>query len=445
MDKEKARVLTLDETHLMKARPHKYIKRLGAPGKYQYVYRMDENKTHKMQGATRRGLFGTPISQEDVPVLPMSRQSKKYTSPTKFVIQQPVRSEAWSRAGKLFKLEGGTKHENKIDAAMESLRSKGYEVIGEGGSGFILPISWRVVRPDGSQFYASKLKELQAELDGRVKTVYSMEKVGSMVVGVDEDRIKKLEDMGYKVTRSDKVPDTGKTFKLEGEEPKMKTFGYDRVKLSNNYSMEELVKLGEQVTNNPENRNPAHLEGKSVYIHTPAARKKLENISWAITYKLAEAKKLKTFNMEGEAPRHVILEGGPNRRLKPEEKATKFKAELGSSSPTHLKPEVKKNMNNMIHDILIPGGKNVWFDEIPLQQIFDIMEAHGVVPLQEDNTEWSGMLLGREAQITLPLAPKGTAEESATDMEYTPFKNATLHLSWYTMPSGRYEILSHVS
>jgi hypothetical protein len=70
-----------------------------------------------------------------------------------------------------------------------------------------------------------------------------------------------------------------------------------------------------------------------------------------------------------------------------------------------------------------------YHNEIPLSQIFEIVEKHAGKVVQEDNTPWSGFLCGDSGQTTF-------------DIEGVKFH---LFLSWYTMPSGRYEVIAYVS
>lgn len=55
------------------------------------------------------------------------------------------------------------------------------------------------------------------------------------------------------------------------------------IKLYHKYSIEELTKMMETIKNNPENQ----LIGQ-FYLYTEKARKKLDVISWAITYHLKD-------------------------------------------------------------------------------------------------------------------------------------------------------------
>lgn len=70
-----------------------------------------------------------------------------------------------------------------------------------------------------------------------------------------------------------------------------KCYGWDAVQLASNLTMEELVALQTEVQNDPKSKNPDH-DGptKSIWLYTKPARKKLDAIAWAITYKLQERK-----------------------------------------------------------------------------------------------------------------------------------------------------------
>jgi hypothetical protein len=69
-----------------------------------------------------------------------------------------------------------------------------------------------------------------------------------------------------------------------------------------------------------------------------------------------------------------------------------------------------------------------YHDSIPLQQIFNILAESDVQVLDVDGTPWSGILCGENASATFQTNVK-----------------ASLYLSWYRMPSGKYEIVSYVS
>jgi len=76
----------------------------------------------------------------------------------------------------------------------------------------------------------------------------------------------------------------------------IKTHGYNRVRMYQNLTLEELTELTNQVQDDPKNQTPKDEKGRpvdTIYIYTASARRRLENISWAITYKLHDLKNAK--------------------------------------------------------------------------------------------------------------------------------------------------------
>lgn len=100
---------------------------------------------------------------------------------------------------------------------------------------------------------------------------------------------------------------------------------------------------------------------------------------------------------------------------------------------------IKSKINRQLIDLTTPGNRTRYFDKIPLRDIMDILTRNGVIMLQEDNTPWSGFLVGDDAEDSFTLAP------ITSDPQYVPFTNAVLRLSWHKMPSGRYEIVTYVA
>jgi len=96
-------------------------------------------------------------------------------------------------------------------------------------------------------------------------------------------------------------------------------------------------------------------------------------------------------------------------------------------------------INSVLHDL---GLK--YHDAIPLDTIFDAAKAEGLIPLQEDNTEWDGLRCGAEGRCYFPV---GTAE-SCTEVNgldtFEPYKNRAIVLTWYKITSGRYEVVSYI-
>jgi hypothetical protein len=57
--------------------------------------------------------------------------------------------------------------------------------------------------------------------------------------------------------------------------------------MANNMTKEELVAMARQLTDDPANRNP---RAGSFWLFTKETHRRLDNIAWAITYKIGESK-----------------------------------------------------------------------------------------------------------------------------------------------------------
>lgn len=123
-------------------------------------------------------------------------------------------------------------------------------------------------------------------------------------------------------------------------------------------------------------------------------------------------------------------------------------------SSKKLPANLRKRANTDINTLLKP----TYFDSIPLKDIFKILEKHGIVPLQEDATYWSGILTGgvkKTEMVYFNLGWKeypGKLEKTVSAKypnrhgQYLIIPNAVLSLSYYKMPkSGRYEVIAYVS
>ena len=108
--------------------------------------------------------------------------------------------------------------------------------------------------------------------------------------------------------------------------------------------------------------------------------------------------------------------------------------------PVRLSPTVKKKMNKAIHMFgTNPETGNKYYDAIPLEEIRDAIKQFGYTTLQEDNTEWEGMLTGESGNEYFHLGTNLNREGF-----FEPVLNAQLALSWYRVPSGKYEITAYI-
>ncbi len=121
----------------------------------------------------------------------------------------------------------------------------------------------------------------------------------------------------------------------------------------------------------------------------------------------------------------------------------KFGKFIIEATARKLTQPVIKKINKEIHKYV----KDTYYQQIPLDDIFNAMKKFGIVALQEDQTEWDGMLLGgvkKTEQIYIDLGWADTKDENDYDRhEVVP--NARLNLSYYKMESGKYEVLAYVS
>lgn len=83
-------------------------------------------------------------------------------------------------------------------------------------------------------------------------------------------------------------------------------------------------------------------------------------------------------------------------------------------------------------------------NQIPLGTIFSALESNGLVPLQEDYTKWDGLLCGEEGRATIHLGDASDTQRIGGSTFYAEV-NHDLILTWYQMPSGRYEVVAYVS
>lgn len=65
---------------------------------------------------------------------------------------------------------------------------------------------------------------------------------------------------------------------------KRKNYFWDRKELSDNYSSDELEAWLSEIKSDPDSINPAHLLGQPINIYNKKAEKKMDSLTWAITY-----------------------------------------------------------------------------------------------------------------------------------------------------------------
>lgn len=103
----------------------------------------------------------------------------------------------------------------------------------------------------------------------------------------------------------------------------------------------------------------------------------------------------------------------------------KYKAG-GAPRVVSVKPSMGRNqaVGNSLREI---SGQ--YHAGIPIGKILDSVRSQGFEPVQEDGTPWEGMLTGAEGRASIDL--KGSKK--------------ALHVQWYKMPSGKYEVNAYLN
>jgi hypothetical protein len=101
--------------------------------------------------------------------------------------------------------------------------------------------------------------------------------------------------------------------------------------------------------------------------------------------------------------------------------------------PARIRQHVNAQISKLVDHIV---------DDIPLSDIAAVLRQNGLVLLQEDDTEWSGILTGRDGNILIPLA---TTNQQDSEGRYLEHLNHGLSLSWHKYDTGRYDVTAYVS
>jgi hypothetical protein len=100
-----------------------------------------------------------------------------------------------------------------------------------------------------------------------------------------------------------------------------------------------------------------------------------------------------------------------------------------------------RNIRTKVNRALTELTSGKYFESIPNDNISKILKEYGLILLQEDGTEWSGFLLGDNSRAHFDV---GYIKTKNSDNRYVAIDNVALIMSWYKMPSGRYEIVVYL-
>lgn len=106
--------------------------------------------------------------------------------------------------------------------------------------------------------------------------------------------------------------------------------------------------------------------------------------------------------------------------------------------PTPIKKKVNKALLNLT--------RNKYFSTIPLKTIETILSENDIILLQEDYTPWSGLLLGDASKVSIVVGDKNDIVRKLGFVTvFASYVNTSLELSWYRMPSGKFEINIYIA
>lgn len=77
-----------------------------------------------------------------------------------------------------------------------------------------------------------------------------------------------------------------------------------------------------------------------------------------------------------------------------------------------------------------------YYKTVPLDVIFKRLAELDIIVVDEEGSDWQGFISGKEGRIRLDLVDRNTREE---------ITNSMLILTWYKMPSGKYEVVTYLS
>ena len=86
---------------------------------------------------------------------------------------------------------------------------------------------------------------------------------------------------------------------------------------------------------------------------------------------------------------------------------------------------------------------DTYHNEIPTDEIWEAIENHGGVVIDEAGERWSGLFCGEQGQASMAIVFPEITDTWARSNKVTA--NMFVHISWYKMDSGRYEIVCYVS
>ena len=111
-----------------------------------------------------------------------------------------------------------------------------------------------------------------------------------------------------------------------------------------------------------------------------------------------------------------------------------------NESKEYLPETNKKPINRELYD-LTKG----YHDSLLIDEIGAVLKKHGLILLQEDGTEFSGIFSGEEGRAEIEVARNVSTADADGHPIYQPLENTMLILTWHKMESGKFEVIAYLS
>lgn len=112
--------------------------------------------------------------------------------------------------------------------------------------------------------------------------------------------------------------------------------------------------------------------------------------------------------------------------------------------PPKVTAKDRKGLSNALHSA-VPGD---FFESVPMAEMKDALRSRGYVLIQEDGTEWAGMLLGSDSHATFAIGKLSEGRMLNGMATYKPVPNVGLHVSWYHSENRKtkpWEVIKYIS
>ena len=114
-----------------------------------------------------------------------------------------------------------------------------------------------------------------------------------------------------------------------------------------------------------------------------------------------------------------------------------------------MKNNINRQLRNKAQKAVQNAVNATYYSEVPIDTIADNLRTVGIVMIQEDNTEWSGMLCGSDSRCTIRIARNDVYDITRWGTKkYEEIDNACIALTWYKCTSrkdSKFEVIAYLA